>query len=393
MNTGNAITQALLRNQLPVNDYATRAMALDMWNEILQEHWNAKKYTFRKSAFYLTTADGVEEYAFSKYVDQIVKNSMRGSDPVRRLKYEPSSDFFQKRPFTLEDANPYIYRDGEYYGVARQPSAASTIAFVSSLDNYTTGTITAVKGSTKVIIATGAFTLDMLGRWLKVGSDTKKYKLVTFESATVMYLNEPYEGTSASGLALIIGDIQQKAVVKGFLANGSITEEEVQLNGSTSVSTSQSFASLISISKSDKTYGYVSATSNSGVIAIGTLDPGETETYYKTIKLYPIPTKAEVINYEGYSIHPVMVKNVDSPLFPAKWHPFLLLDLIIKIRSEFLHSEPMQEMVDRREQLFDQLLTRENDVSDWDKQQESEDLSNYPEGTNLPTNFGADSYD
>lgn len=365
-----------------------REMAIQMLDEIIQELWESKKWNFRKSTFAFNTSSGVEEYGLNKLAGDIVLNTMRGSDPVRRLTFEPSHEFFKKRPYTLSDGDPYVYRDGEYFGCQTQPSASSQITFSSSLSNYTTGTVSVIYGSQRVVIATGSVTLDMLGRWFRVGTDAKRYKIVTVESSSIFYIHEPYEGTTDSAATFAIGDVQQKGVVLGLLDNGTVLEEEVQLNGATTVTSTNSFASIIRISKSDKTYGYVTATSNGAVVTNAILDPGETEADFRTIKLHPIPTKEERITFESYGKHPHLYKPTDSPLIPSQFHPLLVLELFIKIKTEWLNQDVAQAVVERRNNILERMNTWDNDLDDWNAKQETTEYSSDRRSTNLPEEFG-----
>ena len=102
MNTGQIITRGLNRAGLSVNEYNTREMARDYLQEIVDELFEAKFWQFRKKSLTLSTTASTEEVALDKRarVQNIVPFTMRGTDPVRRLNYEPSSDFYKKRPFT-----------------------------------------------------------------------------------------------------------------------------------------------------------------------------------------------------------------------------------------------------------------------------------------------------
>jgi hypothetical protein len=386
MNAGNMVTEALRRNGLSVSDIALRDMTTNLLNEIIQEHWH-KFQKFTKSTFYILTADNVEEYSLNKLSGRIIKNTMRGSDPIRQLSFKPSHEFLNTHQGELETGDPYYYRDGEFYGCSKQPSASSVITFVSSLANYTTGTLTVTYGSRRIVIATGAITLDMIGRWIRVGTDSKRYRISSMESSSIFYVSEPYEGTTSTTATFAIGDVQQKGIVLGLLDNGAAYEEEVQLNGVTQVSTTTSFAAIIRIMKSDKTHGYVTATSNAGVVVNAILDPGETEAEWDTVKLAPIPVKEELITYESYAKHPWLYKGTDSPLYPNQFHPFLQLELFIRVRTEWTEKDPSQETIRRRDSMFAEMMKFDNDLSNWDFQQEVEGYSEDYKHSNLPNNF------
>ena len=395
MNVGQIITRALKRTNLSVSDYATRLMATEMLDEIVQSLWSSYKFPFRISRFNFNTADGVEEYALHKFTDVIVPFTFRGTDPARIINYEPSSDFFKKRRSDLESGDPHIYRTGEFYGVERQPSASSQVSVVSSESNTTAGTISVTYGSRRMVLSAATLTLSDLGKWIRVGTDYKRFRIVSLEpngsgSSSIFNVAEPYDGTSNTTATFVIGDVQQKVNIQGFDDQGAVIDEELQLNGATSVSSTKTFASLIRITKSDKTHGRITATSNSGGVTNIILDPGETELDFKTVKLYRIPQKIERIEFETYTKHPVLYRDTDSPLFPSQWHPILVLDLFIAIKEEFLGQEVPVNVLNKREGLWDSLITRSNDADEWHVTNEDEGLTSGLGSQNLPSDFDID---
>jgi len=395
MNTGQIVTRALNRAGLSVYEYATRELARDLLQEITDEIFESKFWKFRKRSLTISATASTEEVALDKRVrvSNIVPNSMRGSDPVRTIKYEPSHDFYRRRPYEPESSSPYYFRDGQFKGFSTDPSSASVITLVSSLTNYSTGTLTVVNGQTRVVIATGSVSVDMVGRYIRVTGDNKAYKIVRLDiqSTSVFYIDSPYEGASSTTATFIIGDIAQKATVLGYVS-GQLQEEEVQLNGSSSVATTKSFTSLVKISKSDKTGGYITATSNSGGVTNAILDPGETEIDVQTIKLYPIPAANETINYEAYITHPKLYKDSDAPLIPSEFHNLLVLELYIRLQTEINEKEVSQEVLNRRTVLKNQMNLIDNNTDAWTIQQESYEDSERSRASNLPSTYDNDGF-
>lgn len=392
---GDIITRALNRSNLPVSDYDMREIAWEMLLEIIDEHWESKHWGFRKKALTLTTADGTEAYSLDKRVkiNDIVPNSMRGSDPVRRLRYEPSHDFYRKRPYELEESSPYYFRDGELQGYSTNPSSASAIAFVSSLTNYSTGTVMVVKGQNRVVMTTGVVSVDRVGQYIRVGSDTKVYKIVRLEhgSTSIFYLNEAYDGANNATATFLIGDLGQKVTVMGYVS-GQLQEEEVQINGSVSVSTVKLFTSLVKISKSEKTHGYITGTSNAAAVTNIVLDPGETETDIQTVKLYPIPAEEETINFEAYIRHPRVYKYSDSPLFPQEYHNLLVIDLYIRLETEWNKNEVAQAVYSRRDKILTDMTVADNNTDQWTFQVEDYEESDRASLSNLPAGYEDDGF-
>lgn len=395
MNSGTMITNALNRLGLSVNDWLMRMMALDMLNEICQEHWIYKEWKFRKLNSSFATVAGTSEYTLHRRLgalSDIVDSSLRGSDPVRTIGFMSTQDFFKQHPYQAVSGTPYKSYPGQIRGVSADPSAASVISFVSSFTNYTTGTVTVVQGSNRVIFAGGAsIPQNYIGAWFRVTGDQQAYQLQKrdLSSTTIFYLSSAYQGISAT-TTYTIGDINQQATVVGTLASGAVIEEEVQLSGSTASVTTNSFITLLKISKSDKTMGTITATSNAGVVTNLILDSGDTDIELFGLILYPTPAAVETITYEFTAQHPTLYKASDSPLFPNQYHPLLQLDLYIKLLTEWLKQEPTQFVVARRQQLLNNMIDIDNNTDNWKKLQETEYMSTRAKISNLPPMYGTD---
>lgn len=392
MNIGTIINRGLNRAGLSVNDLSFRNLALDFLNEIIQEHWQAKNWKFRIKPLTITTANGTEEYALDKRVpsvSEIVPNSFQGSNPYRNIRYSPITEFKRTHNAPPQSGDSYQFRESQIKKFQNNPSSASVLAFVSSLSNYTTGTVTVVNGSTQIIFSGSTITLDKLGLWIRIGSDTRAYKLARKDgtSSTVFYLDEAYEGEDASGASFVLGDINQTVTVLGYVS-GVLTEEEVQLNGATPVSTSNQFTSLVQISKSDRTGGYITGTSNSGGVTNIVLDPGETECDFVNINLYPIPTKTETLNFDSYIRHPLLSKYSDSPLFPNQFHELLAIDLYIRLETEWNKNQVSELTISRRDKILQDMVDIDNSVDNWTIYQESEENSERSKINNLPVSYG-----
>lgn len=392
MNIGKIVTGALNRSHLPVDDVNFRDLAKDMLDEIIQEHWEFKDWRFRIYPLTLTTTSGTTEYALDRRVSsvqQLVYNSMQGDD-YRNIQYRTIAEQKRLHSATPSSGNPYWFYESCFKGISAQPSSASAIAIVSSLTNYTTGTVTVVKGSTEVTFSGATISLDMLGRWIRFGSDTDAYRLVKKDgtSTTKYYIDKAYEGASASGATYALGDIQQKVTVLGYVS-GYLQEEEVQLNGATPVSTSKSFTSLVKISKSDKTHGYVTCTSNTAAVTNLVLEPGQTEVEIQYVNLDPVPSRTETITYSAYIRHPYMYKESDSPLFPSQYHNLLAIDLFIKLETEWKKQDVSQVVLARREGLLARMVEIDNSTDNWRIYQDTDESTNILGRNNLPNMYDA----
>ena len=392
MNIGTIITRGLNRANLSVVDLVFRDFANELLDEIIQEHWEDHFWQFRKRSYSISATSGTDEYVLNKLasVQTIVPNSMRGASPVRLIRYRPRSEH-NRVIFSSDSGNPYWFSEGTVRGFQTNPSSASPIRFVSSLTNYTTGTVTVVNGSKRLVFASATITIDMIGRWFRAGSDTKAYRIASrdFQSSTTYYISEAYEGVSRAGEPFAIGDIQQKASVLGFVS-GQLQEEEIQLNGAAAVSTGKSFSSVLRISKSDRTNGYITADSNAAAVMNVVLDPGETDTDFQTILFYPNPSATETISYDAWTRHPHLYKFTDSPLFPNQYHSLLVIELYIRLMEEWHKKGVSQEVLRRRDKILDRMLAIDNSTDGWKILQETEESSERSRLSNLPVAYGVD---
>lgn len=316
---------------------------------------------------------------------------MRGTDPIRRIEYRPSSEWYRTRPYDPGNADPYYYHEGDFSGVDFQPSAASVISISSNLVNTTGGTVAVMNGLTRITFSLSILNQNSIGLWIAFEGSTSKYyqikSLDTVSSSTVCYLSDPYEGTSNAAATYNLGDVGQKVCVSGFDSTGSFIEETIILNGSTVQNTSTVFSELVKISKDKATYGRVTATSNGGAITNVALSPGEYENVSQSIIFYPVPTKEELISYEARIQHPMIYSENDTPLVPVNYHGYLVTELYIRMMTEFLVRDVSASVVDLQEARLQKMISIDNDTSNWEVNQESYDSSYGSIGTNLPTNY------
>jgi hypothetical protein len=73
------------------------------------------------------------------------------------------------------------------------------------------GTVTVNNGNVAITHSAAAFTQQMVGRWLQItdGTDGKWYKVAAFVSASVLNLENYYEGLSGSGKSFRIGEVMK----------------------------------------------------------------------------------------------------------------------------------------------------------------------------------------
>lgn len=116
--------------------------------------------------------------------------------------------------FTATTIPQYYLRREKDFGIWPIPYASDNTITLwynrilkdMSADDYTTGTVDVVRGSANVTGNSTAFTSAMVGRYLEVLSDGSFYRIDSVTSATLLTLENVYQGTTGSTQAYIIGE-------------------------------------------------------------------------------------------------------------------------------------------------------------------------------------------
>jgi hypothetical protein len=114
----------------------------------------------------------------------------------------------------------YYIRGFNEIGVYPLPASAITNGLKVSFepqhvdltqDDYTTGSITVSNGNTSITHSASGFTPQMVGRWLQVtdGTDGKWYKIGAYTSASILVLENYYEGIGGAGRSFRIGEMMK----------------------------------------------------------------------------------------------------------------------------------------------------------------------------------------
>lgn len=111
-------------------------------------------------------------------------------------------------------------------------------------------------------------------------------------------------------------DTTQTVLVKGIVS-GSIDKELVSLSGTSPVSTTKTFSSIISLTKSDTTVGQV--TLSSGAVTLGILGPSDKVLRGKVIRFYPSPNASITAYIYGFAPPPILTMAIEDTEIPIRW--------------------------------------------------------------------------
>jgi len=131
-------------------------------------------------------------------------------------------------------------------------------------------------------------------------------------------LNQP-SSSSVLSFSSTTGD---NAVVRieGLNGSGVLIGEDVTLNGTTPVTTVNSYTSILGRGINGNLNGIVTITSNSGGVTVEVIGPRQRQSVRPKIALYPTPTATQTLYYDAYTVLPDISSDNDFPLIPEKYH-------------------------------------------------------------------------
>lgn len=126
------------------------------------------------------------------------------------------------------------------------------------------------------------------------------------------------------------GSADYTVTVMGYDSNGVLQTDTYQLNGTTKVSGTTTFAArAIFVSKRAATNGDITVTAGSTSLLV--LGKNERAPKFKVISLYPQPSSAITMNIEFYTRIPELVNDSDVPAFDRKWHYVVRMGTLAKV--------------------------------------------------------------
>jgi len=120
--------------------------------------------------------------------------------------------------------------------------------------------------------------------------------------------------------------------IRGRNSSGEVIEETLTLNGTTSVTSTTTWAAdgLFQISKSGTTTGTVTCYRTTGATVLAEMEPNNLAPRFIRIGLFPIPSSAVTMYLEYYERFRYLVHNTDVPQMDHKWNGVLLEGTLAK---------------------------------------------------------------
>lgn len=126
--------------------------------------------------------------------------------------------------------------------------------------------------------------------------------------------NQPTAASIVTLVSSSASDTTQTVFVKGTNSAGHVITEELTINGTTNVTSSASFTTVLQVSKSATSVGNFTLTTNSGAVTIAVIGPNQLQARYRVLHLFHIPSAAWslVVRYKKLILP--MVNAYDYPV-------------------------------------------------------------------------------
>ena len=112
-----------------------------------------------------------------------------------------------------------------------------------------------------------------------------------------------------------------RVIVVGRNSSGEVVSESITLNGTTSVTSTTTWAAsgLMQVSKSAQTTGTITVYRTTGATVLSEMSPEDRSPRYKRLSLYPIPSSAITMYVEYFERLRYLVNDADTPQMDHKW--------------------------------------------------------------------------
>jgi len=148
--------------------------------------------------------------------------------------------------------------------------------------------------------------------------------------------SQPSSAGTVSIVSSSASDTSQTARVRGKLSGVDVSEN-LTLNGTTTVTSTQTFDEVHSVRLSTVAAGIITATENAGSTTLVQIPVNKLFMQYQQITLYPEPSAADTMRITTIRGPRQMVEDDDIPDLPEAWHD-VVLEFTIMLAHEDVYA-------------------------------------------------------
>jgi len=134
-----------------------------------------------------------------------------------------------------------------------------------------------------------------------------------YDILTLPVQNQPSSSSVITFTSSSSSDTTQTVHIKG-MSSGVIIHEDITLNGTSDVSTTNSFTEILSITKSAATTGKITGTSNSAAVTVAIMSPSALDYKVKVVRLFQTPANTLTIKMPYFVVPYPLEDDYDSPV-------------------------------------------------------------------------------
>lgn len=254
---------------------------------------------------------------------------------------------------------------------------------INTVASYETGTVTIANGSTALAGDSTVWTLAMVGRKIRIGSDNAYYVIKSFTNTTTMTLETPYQGDDVTDGTYVIykdeyriaSDMDRYKTLRQAQNNlalvslhpsafdrrfpmprnyndpvyevgvgtkldsyttGTISASSKTLTGSGTLwTTVEGLGRMASITIGNNVYTVKSVDSDTQITTYEDMGTIAGSTTYSidlnnfVVQLYQIPNATRIIHYRYFRMPKPLANDSDLPDMPHAWHRLLLWGALV----------------------------------------------------------------
>lgn len=186
------------------------------------ERYLVTKYFFNERTQVIPggTVAGTQDYPLPYNIKTIIDAYITVGTTRYQLTEVPNRSFWDSLNFTTytSDVPQYYFIYNKRLHVFPTPASSSNAITINykirlrelSQADYVTGTVTLTNASSTITGSGTTFIADMAGRWIYATpptGDGNWYEISSFTSTTVLSLINQYQGTTASSITTLIGEV------------------------------------------------------------------------------------------------------------------------------------------------------------------------------------------
>ena len=217
-------TYTTLRNQFGALTANTSTTNLTLGDQLINDslRYLTTKYFFNERSQVVPggTVASQQNYDLPYNIKQIINVYISVGNIRYQLTEAPTRQFWDSLNFVpyTSDIPQYYYIFNKQLYVFPTPASSSNVITINykirltelTQADYATGTVTLTNGSSTITGSGTTFTSAMAGRWIYATpptGDGNWYEIESYTSATVMTLVNQYQGTTASSITTLIGEV------------------------------------------------------------------------------------------------------------------------------------------------------------------------------------------